>query len=278
MELLTWDQLVAMNIHYRFYSIDDFFESLQRNHLKNAEIWTNSSHFYLSDNNYQNAKKFRQKAENYNVKIVCITPEQNNPKTYNIASKSSFLKKITLNYFKNAIDVANEWECEKVLITSGWAYYSEPLEEAWKRSLEMIYQLTLQAEKRGVTLVIEALQSRESLLGNNIKSIKKILKEIHSDNLKVTLDLGAMVKAEESIEDYFNVFGEKIVHSHFIDGAPTGHLAWGDGDRNIYNDLKAFYNNGYNNHFSFEITDQRYYKDPEKAIKKTISQILPYVK
>lgn len=43
------------------------------------------------------------------------------------------------------------------------------------------------------------------------------------------IDTIPMALAGERPEDYLKVFGERLVHVHFIDGAPRGHLAWGDG-------------------------------------------------
>ena len=31
---------------------------------------------------------------------------------------------------------------------------------------------------------------------------------------------------EENINDYFEAFGSRIIHCHFVDGNPTGHMAW----------------------------------------------------
>ena len=218
MKLLQLSQLCGMNIHYRYYMIDDFFSSMQKLGFKSVEIWTCPQHFYIDSIGYQDAVNFRHKAESYGLHIVCLTPEQNNPKPHNIAAKDPYLQHKTFQYFCNAIQIANELECGKILITSGWNFYSESCKEAWKRSVDMLSRISSFAEKMNVILAMEALQPSESRLVTDIPSIRKMLNDVNSSNLKITVDLGAMVCANETVQDYFNAFGKDVVHSHFVDG------------------------------------------------------------
>lgn len=41
------------------------------------------------------------------------------------------------------------------------------------------------------------------------------------------VDTCAMGVANETLEDWFTVFGDDIRHMHFVDGNPYGHLIWG---------------------------------------------------
>ncbi len=277
MKLLNLEQLAGMNIHYRYYTLEDCFKSLNKLGFKNVEIWSSPHHFYLNDMTYQDTKKIKIMAKEYDLNIVCLTPEQNNPKPHNIAAKDKDAKERTLGYFKNAIRAANEFQCNQVLVTSGWAFYSEKKEDPWKRSVEMLSKLCSFAKENGVVLALEALQPQESVLVNNISSTKRMLEDVGSEQLKVTIDMGAMAKAGETIQDYFNVFEERIIHTHFVDGKPTGHLAWGDGERNLEEDLKAFKKNNYKGFFTLEYATDRYYKEPFKADKQTIDKIKEFM-
>lgn len=277
MKLLRLEQLTGMNIHYRYYTLEDCFRFLNKLGFKSVEIWSSPYHFYLNHLNYQDTKKIKKMSREYDLNIVCITPEQNNPKPHNIAAGNDEIKKRTLEYFKNAIRVANEFECNRVVVTSGWAFYSENKEEAWKRSVEMLNNLCEFAKENGVILALEALQPQESILVNDILSLKRMLEDVASEQLKVTIDMGAMAKAGETIQDYFDAFGDRVVHTHFVDGKPTGHLAWGDGERNLVEDLKSFKRNNYKGFFTLEYATDRYYKEPFKADKQTMDKIRQFI-
>lgn len=56
-----------------------------------------------------------------------------------------------------------------------------------------------------------------------------MMDELNHPNIGAMIDTIPMALAGEHPEDYLKTFGERLVHVHFIDGAPRGHLAWGDG-------------------------------------------------
>jgi len=270
LEEITINQLSAMNCHYRFYELEEFFRYSRENGFKNVEIWTGPQHYFVDYLKYESVDKIKNLSDKYNLNIICICPEQTNPKPNNIAIKDENRQEDVYRYFKNCIDISVAIGCNMVLITSGWSYYNEPVKDAWKRSALMLTKIAKYAEKKGVYLAMEALQVSESLIVNSIKSLYNMLSEVGNNNLKVCIDLGACAGAGETIDEYFNCFKKEIIHCHFVDGNPTGHLAWGDGTRNMLEDISAFQKNDYQGYLSFEFASSRYFKEPFKADKKSI--------
>ena len=83
-------------------------------------------------------------------------------------------------------------------------------------------------------------------------------------------DFGAMARMGHTPREYFEAFGSDIVHIHFVDGNPTGHLAWGDGSRDLKTDLAVLEEYGYQGYLSLETATQRYYEKPWSAEMKTL--------
>ena len=260
----------AMNCHYRFYTLDDFFKNAKKNGFHYVELWTGPMHYYLDYQQYLDVQILKDLEKKYDVKVIGICPEQTNPKPNNMAMKDLDGQVRVYNYFKNAIDVASQIKANHVVVTSGWAYLSEDKEQALNRSANMMRKLADYAKKKNIMLAIEALQPRESILVNSISDLKDYLERVNHDNLKICLDLGAMAKAEETINEYFQTFKSMIIHCHFVDGNPVGHLAWGDGSRNMSNDLDDLKAHGYKGYLSFEIVNQRYFEEPWIADEKSI--------
>lgn len=277
MRLANLDRIAAMNSHYRYYTLEDFFNAIQFLGITHAELWTCASHFLLDEFTRQDTGELRQKARNHGIEIVCLTPEQNNPKPYNLAARDPELIQRTKHYFQNAIYAAEELECGLISVSSGWNFYSEPREEGWKRSVTMIYELSEVAYQHGVTLVMETLLPRETRLVRTIRELKKMLDDVNSPGLKVNLDLGSMSVAGESIQQWFDMFGSDIRHCHFVDGHPAGHLAWGEGNRDPEADLSAFYNNNYKGYFTLELLSPDYYEKPWEADKKSLQTLAPWL-
>lgn len=271
------DRIAGMNSHYRYYTLEDFFRRLEQNGICHAELWTCASHFRLDERGWQDTGPVKALARAYGADIICLTPEQNNPKPYNLAARDPELIQMTRKYFSNAIYAAQELECSMVGVSSGWSFYSEPMEEGWKRSVAMLHALAEEAVGRGVTLVMETLLPRETRLVNTLESQKQMLQEVDSRGLKINLDLGAMAVAGETIQQWFDAFGTDLVHCHFVDGRPAGHLAWGTGERDPGVDLEAFQRSGYAGYFSLELLAADYYEKPWEADAQSMRTLAPWL-
>lgn len=53
------ERLSGMNNHYRYYSLEKFFESLQRNDIHYAELWTGPMHFYVDDHKHESIETLK---------------------------------------------------------------------------------------------------------------------------------------------------------------------------------------------------------------------------
>ena len=264
------DNLCAMNIHYRYYSLEYFFESCQLNGFKNAELWLCPQHFFINYCDSEDPEILVELIKKYDVNIACLTPEQNNPKPNNIAARSKLLINNTRLYFRKVIDLANYLHCPKVLVTPGWAYYDEPIKMATERSILMLQELCDYAKSFNIDLCMESIWKQSSNIAYDIKKVSTLKKKIERDNFKLTVDLGALGDAGESIEDWFIEFGNDIAHCHFVDGTPTGHMPWGMGNRNMANDLQEFYSNNYTGLFSLEYVNPVSYINPSQIDHMTV--------
>lgn len=273
------DKICAMNCHHRYYQLNEFFASAKENGYTCVELWTGPQHFYMDHNGYEEISALKDLEQHYGIKIIGICPEQTNPKPNNMAAKDFAMQDRVEKYFKNAIDVATAIKANQVVVTSGWAFLDEPREEAYLRSVKMLQKISEYAEHRGMLLAIEALQRNESILVNSVENLKKLLEDVQRDALKICLDIGAMAMANDTIQGYFDVFHDKIIHTHFIDvDSNTTHLAWGDGNRNMKEDLEAFYQNGYRGIFSIECVNQRYFEYPAAADAQTMKKFQRYIR
>ncbi|WP_413527601.1 sugar phosphate isomerase/epimerase family protein [Marinilactibacillus psychrotolerans] len=271
MEMNEKPMLSAINCHHRFYELECFFKSSNESGYRFVEIWTGPQHFFIDYRKHENVKKILELEQKYSIKVIGICPEQTNPKPNNIAAKDLEMQSRVLNYFKNVIDVACEVKANQVVVTSGWAFYNESIDDAYSRSIRMLQKISDYAEEKGIYLAIEALQESESLLANNIDDLKRLLVDVNRQSLKICLDLGAMAAAGDSIQEYFDTFNEDIIHAHFVDVKDNiTHLAWGDGSRNMRRDIECFERNNYKGVLSVECINNKYFLDPQTVDKQSM--------
>ena len=161
---------------------------------------------------------------------------------------------------------------------SGWGYWNEDREEAWKRSREMLSRLADKAGELGIHLVMESLRPQESQLVVTLQDAKRMFDEVNSPNLKILIDTTAMSVQGETIDDWFDVFGEDVWHTHFIDSNPYGHLAWGLGNRNLQEYLESLNRHHYKGYLGQELTEFDYFEDPVSIDRKNMAAYEPYLR
>lgn len=268
-------ELATMNHHYMFYDLDDFFANAQKLGYPCVELWTSPQHFFMDYRQNDPIERLSHLIDEYGIRIHGICPEQCNPKPHNMAAKDASIQERTLAYFTRAVDVAKSVGATQVLVTSGWAYYNEPVETARERSATMLKQVARYAGEQDINLAIEALRAPESRIANTVADLNLLLSMVDEPALKVCLDIGAMVSAGNTIQEYFDTFGSKMIHAHYVDtGERSLHLALGDGERDIATDILTFEQNGYQGVLSVECTDSATLTDPMAADARSMATYL----
>ena len=166
-----------------------------------------------------------------------------------------------------------------MLVTSGWGYFDgSNRDEAWKYAEEGLYDLAECAACHGIGLALEVLRKDESNLVNDLQSLKQMLEALNHKSIGGMIDTIPMNLAGETPADYLRELGEKLVHVHFIDGAPKGHLAWGDGILDAGKYIQELEEGDYQGILSLEITDGRYFMDPEASIRQSAEKLFDLLK
>ena len=95
--------------------------------------------------------------------------------------------------------------------------------------------------------------------------------------LKPMLDVDGAARAGLRPADYFQQFKDQIMHIHFIDGFPGGHVVPGDGVLDLNGFLGEIDAAHYSGAISLEILDRQYYLEPELAVKRSVEFLEHYI-
>lgn len=273
MKNLVRDQVAIMNIQYKYFPLEKFLDDAISNNVKNIELWGATPHFHLEDLSYHEVKQVRHAIEKRGLKLVCLTPEQC-VYPINLASDNVQTRRRSQRFFADHIRVCSELGCQKMLVTSGTGYFDDQnIYEAWSWAAENLLDLSELAKEHGVTLALEVLRRDESNLVYNLPTLLRMLEELNHPSIGGMIDTIPMALAEERPVQYLEALGNKLVHVHFIDGAPRGHLAWGDGVLDMHGYLQEFDDYAYQNYFSLEITDGRYFMNPTGSVEQSIAKL-----
>jgi protein FrlC len=257
-----------MNCHYVRYSFEYFLNQMKENGFEAFEIWGGCQYLFPLYCNADRITDLKRTIRQSGLKLICYTPEQI---TYplNIAAPERDIRLISLEYYRKALQVADDLEAGLMLLTPGWGYLDGSRDEAMKYSLDSIALITGWAEKLGIILALEHLSPISSNLINSSRDLRYVLDCIASPNLKAMLDTCQVGLANETIQDYLDVLGKDLAHVHFVDGVPGGHLVPGEGSLPLQKWLRDLDDYGYDAYLSLEIADRRYYLDPVAADRKS---------
>jgi len=160
---------------------------------------------------------------------------------------------------------------------SGHGFITEPHSDVRKRSAELLWRVAEEGRRCGVTLTVESLRPQETTVGVTLADVKQLLDEVNHPNCKAMIDTTAMGVSGESIWDWFREFDGEIHNLHFVDGAPMGHLAWGDGVFHLQDMLQCLNAYDYAGPIGLEITHSRYFSRPEVADAQTFCVLQRYM-
>lgn len=273
---LSVKQLSGMNCHYIRHSLDFFLDSMVRQGFENIEIWSATPHYYAPYFTMDMVRELKKKISDRGLKLICLTPEQ---VTYpiNLAAREEYLRQLSIDYHIKTLEHAYELGAPTMLMTPGVGYYDESREAAWARSADSMGQIAKHAEKLGIKIALEHLSPTSSNLINTAMDLRKMLDDVSSPALKAMFDFGQVNIVGQKVSDYFEALGDDIVHVHIVDGVPGGHLALGDGNIPLEENIKDVARYGYKGYMSLEIADKRYFKDPQAADRQSIDKFAEYI-
>ena len=269
-------QLVNMNQHYRRFSLDYFLDCQQRLGVEQIELWCGAAHFWLDHTGYDDVAVLRQKLNGHVVRVVSITAPSM-AYQYQYAAQEPLGLEYSFRYFSNAIHLAAELGAGRVVVNSGWGYQGEDEASMWARCRDHLGRLCRVAEPLGIQLAMESLRADESNLVNSLERAKRMYQEVGHPSLKVMVDNIATGAAGERLEDWFEAFGDELIHMHFLDGDPWLHNVWGDGNTSLSQQIQTLSRYHYTGYLVQEVADEHYFSDPFDADRRNFQVLERFV-
>lgn len=275
MELIDKRKIANSNAPYFRYPFDTFLEIQRELGIEAIEFWGSTPHLWIDHIDYENCNLIKNKLLEYNLKLVSFTP---NPYNYSLSAKfGSIRRENSLAYYINCIKVASELGSPYICVGPYGGEFDCSYEDLLMYYKDSLIKLSCIAEKYEVKILIGTVTKLESKIITTLEELKSLFDEINRDNLKILLNTHSISMVGENIEQWFKVFGDNIVHTHFIDGRYSGSRIWGEGCYPLERYLKLLVNNDYKGYLGQLITSDRYHEDPIKADKKNISALNEYV-
>lgn len=269
---ISLEQITGSNFSYQHMTFERFLDDMVTLGRSKLELWGIAQHLDVPNFSFADARRMRKQLAERGQSVHVITPEQV-MYPVNLASSVASLRARSIATMKKAADVCVELEAPLLFLTAGRGFEDEPRQDAWNHALDGLGTVAAYAESLGIDCVIEPLQRHESNLVNDSVGLAQLLDELALPNLYVALDTVAMAVAGETVDTYFETFGDRIRHVHLIDGTPAGHMAWGDGELPLAEYLAGLSRGGYDGYLSFEIFGAKNIFDPYSAYRRSLDAV-----
>ena len=227
------ERLAINNFNYRRWSFDYFLRSVKELGLHNIELCGCHPHFTIFEAEKFPVEEFAAKIKDAGITVTAIEPEQNFL-PINIAAVNPYLREQSIKQLRFFIENAKVFDCDKVVIYPGKAFVDHPHSQGWMYARESVKELCKIAEDNGVTLLMTPVSSFVSDLMTDTKTAKRMLDEVGADNLMVCANTSIPGYVGETLETYFEVFGNRIGLVQMADAVEDcDQLAWGEGNVNL---------------------------------------------
>lgn len=260
-------KFAPMNYHYLRYPIKKFLDKVESSPFDSIDLYCSAPQLNIFDYSLSRLIELDRDIRQRNLKVMAMTPE-NCVYPVNFCTQDPVTRQSSIRYYQRAIDTAEFLGCPNIQISTGFGYFDQPREEAWKYCRESLAQLAVYCQRKQVRLFLEELKVTTTKVLITSKDIAGMLDEIGSPCIVGMVDMDQMTYAGETVDDYFDHLGERLMHIHFND---RGHTVPGHGDFPMKEYYDAIKRRGYDGTVSFEICDRRYYCDPDKAIDDIVS-------
>ena len=265
-------QLCCANYHYKRYTLDYFLASAQRLGYETIELWASGPHLHLEDFDAARLAELSRSIKARGLKVGCFTPEQC-VYAISVSHPDPVYRRRTIDFFNRHIEAAAALDCDRMVVSTGFAYLDVDPEDAFGWCVESFQEIGRKAEAEGVILALEPFTKFTTHICNEASQLVRMLKEVGSKNLTALADTDVIATTGvDTFTTFCSMVGkEKLGHVHFVDGNPGGHLAPGDGALDLDSALNTLKSMDYIGYLGLEILDRRYVMDPEDAMRRSLA-------
>ena len=268
-------RFLPTNQIWRYWSFDTCLRDIEATGTRDIDLWLCNNHVNIDAHDIYNAKAVVDGLRKHRVRVRTLTPEQGNPKAYNIMSSDCHIKRLTEGYYRQIVRLAGMLDCSRISINGGWFSLDEDPSKAWDNMVSSIGLICDIAGEQGIDVCLETLTPKRYRLLTDRGSMAQALSDIDRPNLQVTLDTGTIARGGEDLEDYLEQFETKIGYVHLtnLDPSVFAHLAWGDehGILDAARIVNSLIQHGFDVDCALEMTCPSYFNNPREVLARALS-------
>jgi protein FrlC len=142
---------------------------------------------------------------------------------YNFSAPRESVRKLTVEYYKDNIKLANDLGCPLMNVLTGNVLYGTSFEQARKWTMEGLHELVAEAEKTNFILGLHPQYIAESPLMVSVDDALLMIKELNSKCVKIIYDTAQQNISYRNFMDDIRKAGRHLCYLH---GADNDGIRW----------------------------------------------------
>ena len=266
---MTDAQIVGSNGLYGRYTLEGFLHAQKRLNRRKLALYPLPAHLWLDHIRCIGLKQLLQALEAEALSVVSFYPEY---RQYSLFEGVDTLRgQCTMEYYRRCVDVAAALQSETICVYPAGNLLDGSPEREWKALTEHVSSLCEYAGRKKLTVCVQTVTEDDGRAFHRMEELARLLEQV--PEACVALDTLPLSRADETISQWFNVFGSRIRHVCFRDGRASGGRIWGEGVCPSQRYAGELRRSGYTGAISIAGTSDRYWEAPEAADAKNLARV-----
>ncbi len=203
---------IMSSMHYFYYPFDYFLKCQKELGIAQIDFYGCMPHIWVDHYTYHGCVEIRKLVESQEQTISLFTPK---PYNYCIYAPDEPHGAFSEQYYQNCIHAAKALGVNRMSLSFVGGYRDISQELLLEKGIERLNRLVQLASDQEVTILLEISTSEESALLDSIQKMKHLMNVIGSDATKILVNMQAVRKNGETLEQWSKEFGTQIGYVRF---------------------------------------------------------------
>lgn len=251
------------------YPLDEVIKRLARIGYDGIEIGCAAPHAWPAHLDAGRRRALRDLMQGEGLPCVSLLPAPGGGPGNNPASPLAEERAATVAHYKDVVDLAADFGCDRVLYIAGWRIFGTEQAQALEWSLAALRQIADHAAGKGVTICIEPTSADSNLIDTAGEALQ-LRAQSERSNVAVMFDTYHVLYRNEPSSDYVYEMREHLAHVHFAD---SNRLPPGEGAVDWLGVMQALKDVRFDGHITMEIGFNTRAVEPDRYARKALTYL-----
>lgn len=209
-------KILCSNVHYFYYNTETFFRNSKEAGFYYAELYLGTPHIFIDGMTIDDFSRIPKLAEKYGIRIKAVHPETLSFR-YGLCYLDNMWNEKSLEAYKRCIDYAARIGASRLDTSLTCGFRDQDRTYILKRCADNLKELIAYGRNLGVDIALETEESAFQGFVTNLAQLRELDAYLGDRRLLIGANLEAMEKAGETLDQWQEAFGKRIVYIRTAD-------------------------------------------------------------